>query len=206
MMNKTHIAIGVASALVATQPQNTGTFLSAILGGTAGASISDIDVPSNSHTLSHTLNSIVDKIITAFIIGAVLIFDGITNSGILHSILDSNRPFNVISGIILFAVIYLFGKTQPHRSFTHSLLGLLLSSIAIYGICPMILPSFIIGFISHLMLDVLNKKPIQFFYPFKKGFCLKLCYADGLINRIFLWIGTAISAIYIAKYIIHMIL
>ena len=49
---------------------------------------------------------------------------------------------------------------KSYRTFTHSFLSLLLFSIAIMMICPPLVGAYVIGYILHLFLDVLNKKDV----------------------------------------------
>ena len=50
---------------------------------------------------------------------------------------------------------------------------------------------FAVGFLSHLVLDVMNRKPEKLLWPWKKGFCLGLCSARGVVNRALLGVGMA---------------
>ena len=50
--------------------------------------------------------------------------------------------------------------------------------------------AFALGFASHVLLDLLNKMPVQLLYPSKRGkLCLRLCYASGATNTAFMWAG-----------------
>jgi inner membrane protein len=58
---------------------------------------------------------------------------------------------------------------------------------------------FAIAFTSHLILDVMNKRPVRLLYPAKKVVSLKWFYADRLANKFFafaggLWLITVIIA------------
>ena len=49
---------------------------------------------------------------------------------------------------------------------------------------------FAIGFLSHIGLDLLNKKPVQVFFPVKsRRMCLGWCYANRLANKFLLALG-----------------
>ena len=45
--------------------------------------------------------------------------------------------------------------------------------------------------LTSLVLDVLNRKPEKLLWPWKKGFCLGLCSARGVVNRALLGVGMA---------------
>ena len=57
----------------------------------------------------------------------------------------------------------------------------------------MILPGlaipYAIGYLSHLILDILNKRPVPVLYPIGKGFCLNLCYTGKTANTFFMFVG-----------------
>lgn len=78
---------------------------------------------------------------------------------------------------------------SEHRKFSHSLLALGLFSIPLLFINNIIAFSFIIAFISHILLDVMNKREVYIFYPKNRGYCLKWFYADKTANIVFLVVG-----------------
>ena len=49
------------------------------------------------------------------------------------------------------------------------------------------------GYISHIIIDLLNKKNVQVFFPIGKGFCFGLCYANKLGNKVLMYGGLGIS-------------
>ena len=81
-------------------------------------------------------------------------------------------------------MITIAGKLSSHRSFTHSFLALGFLMAAFYFLYAPLIPYVAAGFLSHMFLDLLNKKPVEIFYPYKKGVCLRLFSADGLANRL----------------------
>lgn len=184
MMGKTHICIGVASALAVTMPENIGGCIAAIVGGAVGGSISDIDVSSN----KNGIGSLYAKLIATGIIPFSLVIDYIVDGGIVDYIKNCNSTTLTI-GVIMFMILCLIGSKQEHRGFTHSLLALLLFSVSVAFFCKPILIPFVIGFASHLLLDTLNKKSIKLFFPLKKGISFNLCYANKTVDKFLLLIG-----------------
>lgn len=197
-MSKTHIAVGIASSLLIVQPKSTTECLTAVLGGTIGGIISDVDVKSN----DYCKDALYGRLIAALMIAVVLFADWITGGEIVYSIINPDRRILVISGIILSFIWILAGMTQNHRSFTHSFLALILLSGSLYMIYPAITNSFVIGFLSHLFLDLMNKKRVQLFFPIGKGFCLGICYADKTANFVFLLGGLSMSIILLGYFLI----
>lgn len=190
MMGKTHVFIGIASALALTTPDNLGGCLSAIVGGAVGGSISDIDVGSD----KDGIGSLYAKLITTGIIPISLIIDYIIDGGIIDYVRNCNRT-NLAIGVIMFIVLCFIGSKQDHRGFTHSLLALFLFSVSIGFFCKPILMPFVIGFASHILIDLLNKKPVKVFFPSKKGVCFKLCYANKTTDKILTLIGIVATVV-----------
>ncbi|MDE6005183.1 MAG: metal-dependent hydrolase [Oscillospiraceae bacterium] len=87
----------------------------------------------------------------------------------------------------------------------HSFLALLLLNIAISFICQPFVKYFTIGFLSHLGLDILNKRKLRLLYPRKKGFSLKLCPANGMVNYILFLVGSALSVAEIIIFLIRIV-
>ena len=52
-----------------------------------------------------------------------------------------------------------------------------------------VLLGFIIGFASHLLLDVLTYRSVQLFYPREKGVSLKICKSKSAINTVIMIFG-----------------
>lgn len=185
MMSMTHISIGVATAILVTNPQTPEGFLTAIIGGAAGGIISDIDVRPN----KYCRDALHGRLTVLGIIVVSLFIDWFTESGIVRSFLNPERRFNVVSGLVILGLLMLVGTFQKHRSFTHSFLAMFLTSFGVFCLCKNLMFPFMLGFLSHLALDIMNKKPIRLFFPFQKGVCFNWCYANKTANTIFFWVG-----------------
>jgi inner membrane protein len=76
-----------------------------------------------------------------------------------------------------------------HRGFFHSILfGVLMTGIFYYANSGLYL-EFLIGYFSHLLLDLLNYKTVQLFWPFRtktKGFIKTNGFVEKLLMFIFL--------------------
>lgn len=184
MMGKTHIFIGIASALAVASPDNFKECLPAIVGGALGGSISDIDVNAN----KSTKDNLYAKLIASGIVPISLIIDLIADGGMIDYVKSCNTTV-LVTGIILFIALCFIGSKQDHRGFTHSLLGLTLFSISVGFFCKPILIPFAIGFMSHILLDTLNKKPVKLFFPLKKGIYFDLFYANKTADKVLLFTG-----------------
>jgi len=202
MLGKTHMVIGIAATLAVTDPRTLTGMVLAIGGGAIGALISDIDVSSSA---SHRE---ADRII-ALAIGmalGVLVMDKFLHTGIIAAVLKDSGKLRCLIGIVLFIVICAFGKEQPHRSFMHSFLALILLSFSVGLVWEEIVPYFAVGFLSHLITDLFNKKKMKLFYPLKSGVCFGLCYAQGAANNTLFTLGCVVSLAEAALFTARIIL
>lgn len=191
MLGRTHFFIGTAAALAVLQPQTvpalvTGTGVAAI-----GGMISDIDAgTSQAHREA-------DKIITATAIVAVVMVlaEYKLNLGISRRLMGNSSILRLLAGTAAFLLICAYGKQQPHRSFMHSFTALALLTACVDVIYPDASAYFAVSFLSHLALDFFNRKPEKLFWPWKKGFCLGLCSARGLVNRVLMGCGMVLLVV-----------
>ena len=174
MMGKTHIAVGIAAAYTITQPKTMPEFVFA-----AKAS----------------LDALYGEILAIAISVGSLAGDFFTGGNIIQGILGNTPRLAV--GAAMFVALTVIGELSKHRDKTHSLLALVLFSVAVFLIEPHIGIAFAIGYSSHLIIDLLNKSPIRILYPLKKGICFKFCYADRLGNELLLIAGVLIMVLYI---------
>ena len=191
MLGKTHMAVGIAATLAITQPSGVSELVLAVGAGSRGALISDIDVgTSNSHRDADKITAL-----SVVVVLAVFAMDYFCNTQIIERIIGSSGYLRIIAGLLLFIGICAFGKEQPHRSFMHSFLALILLSFALGLIWEKAVIYFAIGFLSHLATDIFNKKKVRLLYPMKGGVSLGLFHAYGLANDIFFAIGSIVAII-----------
>ncbi|GIM29602.1 hypothetical protein CPJCM30710_22680 [Clostridium polyendosporum] len=100
-------------------------------------------------------------------------------------------PLMTVHNLYL-APIIIMGATFPdvdmkiglkHRGFTHSLLCLFLASYGLWVADRNVAIAFLLGYGSHLILDMFTMKGVKLFFPLKCSFCLKLCKTDGTFDR-----------------------
>lgn len=191
MLGKTHMAVGIAATLAITQPSGVSELVLAVGAGSLGALISDIDVgTSNSHRDADKITAL-----SVVVVLAVFAMDYFCNTQIIERIIGSSGYLRIIAGLLLFIWICAFGKEQPHRSFMHSFLALILLSFALGLIWEKAVIYFAVGFLSHLATDIFNKKKVRLLYPMKGGVSLGLFHAYGLANDIFFAIGSIVAII-----------
>ena len=200
MMGKTHLAVGIASALLVAQPKTLTGCAVSVIGGAIGGTLSDVDLfdQENHHALKGQLLGVGLAIL-------VFVLDRWLELGLFAKMLNPDRGMASVSGIA-FAVLWILGVKSAHRSFTHSILGLILFSFVIKLLFPSMALSFSAAFVSHLILDFLNKKDLRLFYPLRTGVSLGLCYADRWANQVFLRLGTVLSVVLLIHSILGSIL
>lgn len=190
MMGKTHVAVGILTSLLVFQPTTITACAATIAGGALGGSAADIDAIKT----DHNQDALLGQLIPVGITGAMLLVEHFFRGSITSSLQDPNRAA-MVAGAAFYFLLLAKGYASGHRTFTHSILTAVLFTVAIYLVWPMAAPGYFAGYLSHLLLDSLNRKDIRLFYPLKKGISLKLCYADGKANSVLCWVGTTGSVV-----------
>ena len=175
MMGKTHVAIGILSSLAIFQPTTISQCALAIAGGALGGVAADIDTVDNDY--KH--DALIGQLLSFGIAGIMIFLMFITtNKSEFYASLSKDK-ISICIGIIAYLILMIKGY-----------LSKLLFTIAIGIVNLNIIPFYLIGYFSHLCLDLLNKKDVPLLYPIKKGICFKLCYASKKANSFFMWLGT----------------
>lgn len=201
MMGKTHIAVGIAVAYLITQPKTATEFVAATVGGSIGGIMADIDVKidrSNKIAQKASMDALYGEILAIAISVCALTGDYFSGGRIIQTIIDHWQT--ALIGAVMFIALTVIGEVSKHRDRTHSLLALVLFSTSTFFISFPIGLTFSIGYASHLLIDLLNKSPIRILYPLKKGICIKVCYADRLVNELLLIGGVSIITLYCLLY------
>ena len=185
MLAKAHITIGMAAAVTVMMPESVPEALPVITGASLGCLICDLDCENK----REKTDSSRWRIAMAAVAAAALIEDHLLGAGMWKSIGD-NGAYTWFFGLAGFAVICTFASISSHRGFAHSLPALVLEAASLWLIFPMTVKPFVIAFVSHQILDVMNKMPVRLLYPLKQGFSLKWFYADRLANKAFASAGT----------------
>jgi inner membrane protein len=188
MMSKTHIADAAAASLAVLQPQAAVACVPVVLGGAVGGLLSDIDVRSNARVRDAAQGRAIDAVLAV----GLLVADWLTK-GELSSFFLAHLGPQQVAGVLAFLALSVVGAHTAHRSLTHSLFGLVLFGGALWLVCAPVVPAFVVGFVSHIALDVLNKVPVRILFPARRGFCLGLCRADGAANEVLLVAGALAS-------------
>ena len=194
MLGKTHFVLGMASALIITQPQTIPGVITAMTGGALGGWIVDEDLKNRDVEQSEEAHreNIYDTIIDGIFILAFIAVDFFTGRGMCQYVID-NWGVKVWGALFGILILLLIGINTKHRTFTHSFLAMALFSGAVFFFCrPAAIP-FLIGYASHIISDYFNKLGLQLFFPLKWRPCLKLCRSDKKANRVLFWVSLAID-------------
>lgn len=211
MMGTTHLVLGISSALLVSQPKDAIGIAAALIGGSIGGVMADIDVKldfENKFESRYSWDALGSELVALLLSMSILFVDTKYNKlNIITSVLD-NKLMAIIGGIFFVILLIIgFNSKNRHREKTHSLLALILSSLSLILVNKSIGICYAIGYASHLLVDILNKSGMMLFYPFgkKTGICLKLCYADKLANQLFFGLGLSTIAIYIYLFSLNSI-
>lgn len=192
MMSFTHLAVGAGTALAVMHPNDPKGCCLAVIGGFLGGVIPDADILQHDYKKDALKGQIIAFLTTA----CLFLADRIIG----FNIFTDFPPANIIwlnIGLILFAVLYVICLPQPHRGFSHSLLAMALFSVSIAFIYRPLLPFFLLGFASHIVIDLLNKRGVKVFFPANLGICLRLCTANGLANSILQIVGFVVAIVFL---------
>lgn len=169
MTKKTHIPAGLVMS-TAVMMQNHGlTWEECLIGGltaATAATLPDADIYDG-----RPMNAVEDvtKIISVCFLMQQL--NGIE--------IDMN-------GLLLFVILLVLVIPLPHRGLSHSILCGSVFTAAFYYMCKCEIYAswFATAYISHLLLDLLNKKGEPLFYPYQKKYCFRMVDAAGTANDI----------------------
>lgn len=160
MTGKTHVAIGIATALTITSGEPLQNQI-IMVGATALSSLfPDLDHPKSK--LNQKILFVKNKFFkTLFYLG----LGGLFTYAYLSTEIKALLFLGIASGLIGISI---------HRGFTHSLIGLLSYSFLVRFIATeynieYIYTGFVLGYFLHLVADFFTSQGIKLFYPVKKN-------------------------------------
>lgn len=187
-MSKTHLSIGMAAALAVSPFTDINSCLLVLAGGAIGGVIPDVDILDD----DYKCDALIGELLSFGLLALAVFINHINHISILSSIKD--HKWLAIIGGAAFLILWMIGLSCDHRDFTHSFLSMALFTVSIALLyLPLTLP-FAMGYFSHLLLDILNKKKIRLFFPHEGGICLGLCYASKIGNTVFMILGFIATA------------
>lgn len=192
MTGKTHLVVGTALAsgllLLNHNTSNSDIITTSIVLSALGAILPDID----------TGHSIMRKVFygTIIAIGIMIALSFYSNINPKSLINWDEVTLPIIIGIFSFIGLLIYGYFSSHRTFTHTLLALILFSLSIYMICNNLAYTmyFAVGMLSHQLLDMLNKERIYWLNPItKKDFALYSINSSGAISTMMFIAGVVVT-------------
>lgn len=198
MTGKTHMVSGIAASFALALPGTPKAMLICLGAAAVGGVISDIDVSTSD--ARRNFNKLLW--VTAFILVLAGFLEYYFQFGIFNMARQHGYLFTFI-GFLLFFIVCIYGKEQPHRSFMHSILGLVLLTCSIYMVFPPASFPFAIAMASHILLDLLNKRRVKLFYPFRKGIALFVCKSDGIVNTVLFYMALLIDLVMVVFILIR---
>lgn len=167
MQGKTHIALGVAAALLVTRPETAPGVLTAVTGGAIGGWAVDADYKAREMP---RWEAALGVLVIGGFLGLDISLGGEMCRYAIHH--WETSTWGALGAILLWALL---AHVTSHRGFTHSFLGMAVLSGAVYVLCrPAALP-LLAGYASHLLADFCNKRGIQLFFPLPWRGALGLC-------------------------------
>ena len=204
MLWKTHLAVGMACTLAIFPPKNIWDAVILVSAAAIGSTLPDLDAVNSKS--GQTMNRIMASVVG--ITCAFMFLDYYLGFGILEWLKGISFIASMLPGAIIFVCACAFGRNQPHRSFMHSVLALAILDLSLYCICPSAIKYFSIGFVTHILVDLLNKKRVRLLYPFKVMVGVPLFASDGIANDIIFALGTTTCIVEVltltgAKSLLH---
>lgn len=200
MTGKTHAAVGLGTVLAVTQPSTVSGLVLAAGTGMLGALISDIDVgTSKSHKDADRIT-----LIAVLLVAAEIALNYFYHFSIWEKIRNEQSIAQVVMGAAVFIAVCAFGKNQPHRSFMHSIMAMAILSGALSMVSVQLVPYFVVGFASHLVLDCFNRKRVRVLYPLPGGIALDLFKAGGFVDSLLFKLGSVAVIFEIVYLVVRM--
>ena len=199
---KTHIAIGVASALavapLAGAPLGVPTdvvpqAIALVLGGMVGGMLPDTDTPSSMGARGTRRVWAALAVMTA----ALLMVDHVRGSDLALT-LASGFSYEQLAGLAIVVATCAVGRASGHRGFSHSLVALALVGYGAWMLCRPIAVAVAVGYASHLALDLTNKRGAKLLWPWGRPLCLGLFESGRLADWTLFVLGVAAAALMVA--------
>ena len=196
MEKKTHVVCANAISLLIARPTTIQGLLVTSCFATLGGLLPDVDLKDS--TTDKLFDRLMTSLITIVIMNFILKY--FLDINLYEKIKNLNIIYNYIISLCILIIMGYLGSKSSHRSFTHSILGCIIYTLILsYGFDKTILIPFICGYISHIILDLFNKKGVAIFYPSKFRICFNLCESNGKTNK-FLFIIFSIMTLGIIIY------
>lgn len=201
MTAQTHEAIGIATALLVIQPHSLAEVVCATAGGMIGGVIADIDVNNHKGHADYKKDELLLGHTIVFA-GILLAIDYLLGNGVCKYVLNNSSHITMTCSIII-VISLILGYYSSHRSFMHSIFAICLFTSMVWIAFKPLTIAFAVGYLSHILLDLTNKKGVQLFFPIKKRICFGWFPSSGRANDNIVSIGHTLGGCLICFYILR---
>lgn len=189
------MAIGAAAsaAVLSTVHPTPQKFIVGFTLGIVGALMPDIDIKTSK--INSFGRTVLAYILVILIIAGFVIYKGNIHFNLSDLKTNYKPSVNMEYGAIAIIACIVFSKFTKHRSFSHSILGLVLFYIGVRMIIGEEMSLYFgVGFISHIVSDLITNNGVELIYPAKKRISLKLVKSGSKLDYI---IGIASFALFV---------
>ena len=193
MEKKTHVMCANLVSLYIMKPSNIPELLITCGVASLGGLVPDVDLKDSTSDklFDRLMTSLITIVAMSFFIKYFFDFD-------LYCKVKEYDFLSYLISICLFIVIAYFGSKSSHRSFTHSVIGLLIyTGILFYGFGFNVFVPYFVSHLSHIILDLFNRKGIALFYPSKFRICFDLCDSNGRVNKFLFILFSILIVVYL---------
>lgn len=179
MEKKTHVMCANLVSLCLMRPDNIFDLVVTCGVSTLGGLVPDVDLKDSTSDklFDRLMTSLITIVLMSFFIKYFFDID-------LYCKIKECSYINYLISSCLFIVMAFLGSKSSHRSFTHSILGMFIySGILSYGFGNNIVYPYFVSHLSHIVLDLFNKKGVALFYPSKYRLCFGICDSNGKVNK-----------------------
>ena len=184
MEKKTHVMCANLVSLCIMRPDNIFDLVVTCGVSTLGGLVPDVDLKDSTSDklFDRLMTSLITVVLMSFFIKYFFDID-------LYCKIKECSYINYLISSCLFIVMAFLGSKSSHRSFTHSILGMFIySGILSYGFGNNIVYPYFVSHLSHIVLDLFNKKGVALFYPSKYRLCFGICDSNGKVNKFLFWL------------------
>ena len=199
MKGETHAIVGAATAVMVTNPTTFSGLVLAAITGALGGLYCDID------STKSFGKRLFDGLAGFTIVSIITIFFAIANfmPDVYEKMRVSDNLDVEIACCIGLVVLTVIGKSSPHRKVTHSIEFTAIAFGLLYFINKDVANCFALGMISHISLDLLNKRPVRLSLLFNIDFCFGLCYSDGVVSKLASFFAAVIVTCHQGGMLLH---
>ncbi|MEQ6359451.1 metal-dependent hydrolase [Thermoanaerobacter thermohydrosulfuricus] len=172
MLGKTHVALGLAGTamIISVNPKTAPVTLA-----TAAFASLIPDIDDDNSFLNHKIDFGFRPL--GAVVFTILLFS-----------LSYLKIISVISFIVLETAL-LLSVFSRHRSFSHSLIGLLTYSIGVYLAYKAVFVPFVIGYSFHIIADMFTNNGVELLYPYRKRIGIGLISTGSIWDTLIMIFG-----------------